>query len=130
MPSALSCLIEFADLRGLGRPERRRRLVHDQDARVEMDRAGDRDRLALAARERDHRLLEAAEIGVEPPHHLARLGFHRRVVERAPAGEDLAAEIEIRRRIDVVGERERLVDRLDAVVLGVARVVDRAPLRR
>ena len=86
MPSALSCLIELADLRRLGRPQRRGRLVHDQDLGVEMDRAGDGDRLALAAGERDHRLLEAAEIGIEPPHHLARLRLHRGVVERSPAG--------------------------------------------
>ncbi len=85
MPSALSCLIEVADLRGLLRPKRRGRLVHDEDAGIEMDRAGDGDRLALAARKRFHRLLEAAEIGVEAAHHLARLRFHRGVVERAPA---------------------------------------------
>ncbi len=130
MPSRLELLDEFADLRRLGGAERRRRLVHDQNAGVEMDRAGDRDRLALAARERDHRLLEAAEIGIEPPHHLARLRLHRGVVERAPAGEQFAAEIEVRRRVDIVGERQRLVDRLDAIVLGVARIVDRGFLRR
>ena len=89
-----------------------------------MDRPRDRDRLALAAGERDHRLLEAAEVRIEPPHHLARLGLHRGVVERAPAGEQLAAEIEVRRGVDIVGERERLIHRLDAIVLGVARVVD------
>ena len=82
----LELLDELADLRRLGRPERRGRLVHDQDAGVEMDRARDRDRLALAAGERGHRLLEAAEVGIEPPHHLARLRLHRGVVERAPAG--------------------------------------------
>ena len=48
----LELLDQLADLGGLGRPERGGRLVHDQDARVEMDRARDRDRLALAARER------------------------------------------------------------------------------
>ena len=108
-----------------GRPERGGRLVHDQDAGVEMDRAGDGDRLALAAGERGHRLLEAAEVGIEPPHHLARLRLHRGVVERAPAGAEFAAEVEVRGRVDVIGERQRLVDRLDAVGLGVARVVDR-----
>ena len=55
MPSAFSCVDEVADLGRLGRSERRRRLVHDQDPGVEVDRPGDRDRLALAARERLHR---------------------------------------------------------------------------
>ena len=121
----LELLDKLADLRGLGRPQRRGRLVQDEDAGVEMDRPRDRDRLALAAGERGHRLLEAAEIGVEPPHHLARLRFHRGVVERSPARQQFAAEIEVRRRVDIVGERQRLIDRLDAVMLGVARIVDR-----
>ena len=58
----LELLDQLADLRGFLRPERRRRLVHDQDAGVEMDRARDRHRLALAAGQRLHRLLEAAEV--------------------------------------------------------------------
>ena len=125
MPSALSCLMSSPTCAVSCRAERRGRLVHDEDARVEMDRARDRDRLALAARERVHRLLEAAEIGIEPPHHLARLRLHRGIVERSPAGQELAPEIEVGRGVDIVGERERLIDGLDAVVLGVARVVDR-----
>ena len=52
---------ELADLRGLGRPERRGRLVHDQDPGVEVDRAGDRHRLALAAGQRLDRDLEVPE---------------------------------------------------------------------
>ena len=40
---------EVADLRGLGRSERRGRFVHDQDPGVEVDRAGDGHGLALAA---------------------------------------------------------------------------------
>ena len=121
MPSALSCLIELADLRRLLRPERRRRLVHDQDARVEQDRARDRDRLALAAGQRLDRLLEAAEVRVEAAHHLARLGLHGDVVERPPARAELAAEKQIGGGVDIVGQRQRLIDRLDAIVLGVAR---------
>src|SRR5260370_21228960 len=46
-PLGLQLLDELADLRGLLRAERRGRLVHDEDARVEMDRARDRHRLAL-----------------------------------------------------------------------------------
>ena len=52
MPFLLQLRDELADLGGLGRPEGRRRLVHDQDLGVEVDRAGDGDGLALAARQR------------------------------------------------------------------------------
>ena len=67
---------EVAHLGGLGRAERGRGLVHDQDPGVEVDRAGDGDGLALAAGQRLHRLREAREVGVEPAHDLARLGLH------------------------------------------------------
>ena len=49
---ALQLPDEVTHLGGLGRTERRRGLVHDQDAGVEMDGTGDRDGLALAAGER------------------------------------------------------------------------------
>ena len=125
MPSSLSWRTRFADLGRLGRPERRGRLVHDQDPGVEVDRPGDRHGLALAAGQRLHRRLEVLEVRVEPAHDLARRGLHRRVVERAEAGRQLAAEEQVAGRVDVVGEGQRLVDRLDAVGLGVARVRDR-----
>ena len=127
----LQLLDQLADLRRLLRPERGRRLVHDEDARIEMDRARDRHRLPLAARKRFDGVLEAAEIRIEPPHHLARLRTPSPTSSSVPQRvQNLAAEIEIRRRVDVVRERERLIDRLDAVVLGVARIVDRALPRR
>ena len=50
---------------------------------------------------------------------------HRRVVERAGAGAHLPAEEDVAGGIDVVGQRQLLVDRLDPVLLRVARVVDR-----
>ena len=100
------------------------RLVHDQDAGVEEDRSCDRHRLALAAGECLHRLLETLEVRVEAAHHFAGLGLHRHVVERTPGGAQLAAEIEVGGGVDIVGDGERLVDRLDAVFLGVARIVD------
>ncbi len=42
----------------VGRVDRRRRVVEDQDARVEQQRARDRDALALAARERQAALAD------------------------------------------------------------------------
>ncbi len=66
MPSSLSWATSSRTCVGLGGPERRRRLVHDQDPGVEVDRPGDRDRLALAAGQRLHRRLEVLEPRVEP----------------------------------------------------------------
>ena len=51
---------EVADLGGLGRAEGGGRLVHDQDPCVEVDGAGDRHRLALAAGQGLDRLREVA----------------------------------------------------------------------
>ena len=124
MPSCLQLGDQLADLRRLGRPEGGGRLVHDQDPGVEVDRPGDRDRLALAAGQRLHRRLEALEVRVQPAHDLACRGLHRRVVEGPVRVDELAAEEEVRRRVDVVGEGERLVDRLDPERLRVARVRD------
>ena len=64
---ALQLADEVAHLRGLGRPEGRGGLVHDEDARVEVDRPGDRHGLTLAAGERHDRLGEVREVGVEAP---------------------------------------------------------------
>ena len=45
--------------------ERRGRLVQDQDLRPEVDRAGDRDALALTARQRPERLIDVVEMDPE-----------------------------------------------------------------
>ena len=55
MPSSLSWRDEVAHLRGLGRAERGRRLVHDEDPGVEVDGSGDGDRLPLTAGQGLHR---------------------------------------------------------------------------
>src|SRR5450631_4844549 len=116
---------EIADLPGLGGAKRRRRFVHDQDARIEMDGAGDRNGLTLASGKGADWFLEAAEMRVEPGHDPAGLAFHRGVVQRTPAGQDLAAEENIGGGIDVVGQRQALVDGLDAIGLGITRRGDR-----
>ena len=117
MPSSFSWRTRFRTWAVSAGPERRCRLVHDHDLRVEVDRPGDRDRLALAAGQRLDRLGEVREVGVEPTHDLAGLGLHARVVERAQAGRLLPAEEHVPGRVDVVGEREGLVDRLDVEAL-------------
>ena len=122
---------EVADLGGLGRAEGRGRLVHDQDPGVEVDGPGDGHRLALAARQGLDRHREAREVRVQPPHDLARLGLHARVVEACRTRVvSSRPRNRFARRIDVVGQGERLVDRLDVERLGVARVADRRPARR
>ena len=109
---------------GLGRSQRRGGLVHDQRACVEVDRARDGDRLALSAGQPEHRALEILEVRIEPADDLARRGLHRRVVERAATGE-LPAEEDVRRRVEVVRERKRLIDGLDPERLRIARIADR-----
>src|SRR5439155_12592130 len=123
-PVILELPDEATDLRGLGRAERRGGLVHDQDPGVEVDGTGDGHRLALAAGERFDGNRKAREVRVQAPHDLARLRFHARVVEGAQTGGQLASEEQVARRVDVVGEGQRLVDRLDVQRLGVAWVAD------
>ncbi len=117
---------EFGDLLRLLRPERGRRLIHDQHVGVEVDRPRDGNGLTLPARERAHRLLEFGEMRIEAGHHPARLGFHGDVVERAPGAPELAPQEQVGRGVEILGERQGLIDRLDAVAPGVAGAVDRS----
>ena len=59
--------------------------------------------------------LKRRKFGLSRPITLRASRFHGDVVERAPGGAELAAEVEIGGGIDIVGERQRLVDRLDAI---------------
>ena len=128
MPSAFLLQLgdELVDLGGLGRAEGGGRLVHDQDAGVEVDGAGDRHRLALPAGQPPDGGLEVGEPRVEAAHHAPRRRRHRRVVEGTGASEDLPAEEHVGGGVDIVGQRQRLVDRLDAERPGVTGVADRA----
>ena len=118
---------ERHDFALFGNAERGGRLVHDDDARVPVDRAADGDGLALAARKRRDRRVEPFDVKVEFGHrrfgrlrHLLAVE-HGQEAERPPhrlaAKEDVAADGE------VVGQREVLIDRLDAAI---ARFVRRA----
>ncbi len=123
---ALQLTDEVAHLRGLRRTQRRRRLVHDEDAGVEVDGPGDGDRLALPSRERHDRGREVGEVGVQAVHDLAGRVLHGPVVQGPPARRQLAAQEDVARGADVVGQRQRLVDGLDLEVLGVTGVADRS----
>ena len=111
---------EPADLPGLVNAERRGGLVHDQDAGVEVDGPGDRDRLALPAGQPADRLVQSGEPRIDPVQHIARLPVHATVVHGAPGRAQLPPEKEIGDCVEVVGERERLVDGLDSKASGVA----------
>ena len=75
--------------------------------------------------ERGDRHHEVLELRVQPAHQLPGGVLHRAVVEVAEPRRELASEEHVARRVDVVRERERLIDRLDAQRLGVPRVRDR-----
>ena len=115
---------QLADHARFFRPERGAGLVHDQDAGVEVERARDRHRLALPARQAPHRHADVLEVLVQAREHLARLGVHAQVVERAPRRQQLAAEEQVGHRVQVVGQRQRLVDGLDAQRLRIGRRAD------
>ena len=116
---------ELEHLGGLHDAERRGRLVEDHQARLAEQRARDRDGLALAAGERADRRAHARQRGhAERVDQLDRLVLHRALVERPCAGQQLAAEEEVRDDIEVVAEREVLVDGRDPVAVGVGRAAD------
>ena len=69
--------------RGLLDAERRGRLVEDQDAGAEIDGAGDRHALALAAGKRADRLAGVADVDADLRHLLAGDAVGEAVVEAA-----------------------------------------------
>ena len=116
----------------LAHAERGGRLVHDHDPAPPGDRTRDRDRLALPAREVVHRLLDGRDPDLESPDRVRRLTTHLLPVEEAEPGERrrqerFAAEEQVRGGVEVVGEREVLVDRLDPERARRAGAVDRRP---
>ena len=116
---------EVADLGGLRRAEGRGRLVHDHDPGVEVDGPRDRDGLALTSGQVPDRRREVGEVRVQAAHHLAGGVLHRPIVHGPPPRHHLAPEEHVGGRVDVVGQRQRLVDAFDVQGLGVARVGDR-----
>ena len=118
---------ELEHLLGLRDAERGGRLVEDDEPRVPHHGARDRDRLALAAGERRDRLADRpdrrhprATCSVS-----ARLRLHRRLLQPLEAVVRLAAEVHVLDDVEVVAEREILVDDLDPELRRVLRAVDR-----
>mmetsp|Transcript_27482 Transcript_27482/g.50762 ORF Transcript_27482/g.50762 Transcript_27482/m.50762 type:complete len:370 (-) Transcript_27482:67-1176(-) len=109
----------------LVRTQRRSGFIHDQDTCVEIDGARDGHRLALTARQGADGVLELLKIRVEARHDLARLRLHRVVIHKTDGRHQLASQKQVRGRIQIVRQRERLVNRLDVVGAGVTGRVDR-----
>ena len=115
---------ELEHLFGLGHPEGGGGLVHDHELGGGQDRLGHGDGLALPARQRRHRLADGAHgRDVEIGQHLARLDLHGGLVEE-PVPQLLVPEEQVLDDVQVVAQREVLVDRRDPERLGVVRAVD------
>ncbi len=125
LPCAFSAWTRASSLALLRHAQRRGRLVHDQDPGVPVDRPADRHRPALAAGEGRDRRLQPVDMEVQPRHgRPRRLGHvpavqHRQQAEQPPLR--LAAEEDVGADRQVVGQRQVLVDRLDAAVARVMR---------
>ena len=110
---------------GLVGGQRRRRLVHDQDACVERECLGDLDGLLLGHREAAGRLLDV-ELDAEPLEDRLRIALHLPAVDDPPAvamaDEDVLGDRQ-------VGEDHRLlVDRDDPQCLCIEGARDRSRL--
>ena len=117
---------ELEHLLGLRDAERGRRLVEDDELRVPHHRARDCHRLALSARERRDRLTDGLDRGdAKALERLRRTLLHRRLLEPEEEVPDLAAQVHVLHDVEVVAEREILVDDLDPELRRVLRTVDR-----
>ena len=103
-------------------------------SRVEQQRAGDGDGLALAARQRGDGLADRRDAGGEFVQQRPGADLHRHLVE--PPGVELVAEKEVRDHVEVLAQREVLKDRGDpqlqrrragvSIVTGLAHEFDGA----
>src|SRR5438093_2147846 len=109
---------------GLDDAKRRRGLVHDHQLGVPHDGFRHGHRLPLAAGEGCDRLADGPDgRDAKARQRLARGTLHRVFVEE-PGAQPLAAQEHVLHDVQVVGQREVLVDGLDAKARGVAGVVD------
>jgi hypothetical protein len=99
------------------------RLVHDHQPGVPEDRLGDRHRLALATRQRADRLPDGADRRDRQLAQGAVRGpFHARLVQES-AARALTAQEHVLDDVEVVAQREVLVDDLDPERRGVPGAV-------
>ena len=138
-PAAHRLAQAVADLRLGRRVDRRGRVVEDQDARVDDERARDRDALALAARERDPALADHGVVALRQPlDELVRLREPRRALDLARrsrrAGRTRCSRARSPRRgTDPARSRRSRAAATSSVTLAHVGAVDRdaaAPARR
>ncbi len=122
-------LHQVEDLGGLLDAEGGGGLVEDDELGLAQHGAGDRHGLALTAGERGDGDTDTGDPDGQGGQELAGAALHLHLVEDAEALE-LPAEEEVADDIDVVAQRQVLVHRRDAQVLGVVGLADgdRAPL--
>ena len=108
-------LDELEDLVRLGDAEGGRRLVEEHDLVVPQHGPGDRHGLALAAGQAGDQDPDARDLDREAPQDLDGLLLHRDLVEPAQraARTRLATEVEVADDVEVVAQREVLVDGRD-----------------
>ncbi len=82
---------EVLHLAALGNAQRGGRLVHDHEARIPVERAGDRHRLALPAGQPLDGAIGIADVDLEAREIAGRRVAHRALVEDAHAGQQDAA---------------------------------------
>jgi len=110
-------------LAALHHAERRGRLVHEDDPAGVGHRPGHRDRLALAPGQAGHWRAGVGQVDTQLGERGHRLAPHLRPVEDPQERDEveLPAQVQVGRRVQVRGQGEVLIDRLDAVLPGVER---------
>src|SRR5690348_1359433 len=129
-PAVPEPLDQIQHLPGLHHPEGGGGLVQQHQLGVPHHRLGHRHRLPLTTRERAHRLPDRAHRGhPQGAQGLARPNLHRVLVEQA-AAQSFPAEEHVLDDVQVVGQRQVLVDGLDPQRGGVPGAPDvyRPPL--
>ena len=110
------------------------RFVHDDEAHVLQEQPADRDRLALAAREPQHRVVEPGQMDPETIQQLDGTFAHPAVVELRDEAEHpgpkLVAEEYVLRNVERVHKAQSLVQAADAGRFGIARGPGAGPARR
>ena len=124
MPSRRQTLDEIEHDGRLRDAECRRGLVHDHQLRVPHDGLGDRDGLALAARQGADRLTDRSNGGHRQPRQRVGRGLLHRVLVEQAVPQALASQEHVLDDVEVVAEREVLVHGRDAERGRVARASD------
>ena len=121
---------QVQDLSRFLHAERGGRLVHDDDAAVLRGRPADGDRLPLAAGKLADLDGQRRDVDFERGDDLARAFEHRLPVDEPAPFHRLAPEIEVRRDVAEIDEREVLINRRDSELARLLRVADLRRLRR